>query len=48
MIKVLKAKNLVKRYGDFYAVNNADLNLKKGRLLDYWVQMEQEKQQLFT
>ena len=33
MIKVLKAKNLVKRYGDFYAVNNIDLNLKKGEVV---------------
>ena len=33
MTKVLKAKNLVKRYGDFYAVNNADLNLKKGEVV---------------
>ena len=33
MTKVLKAKNLVKRYGDFYAVNNIDLNLKKGEVV---------------
>ena len=33
MTKVLKAKNLVKRYGEFYAVNNIDLNLKKGEVV---------------
>ena len=33
MTKVLKAKNLVKRYGDFYAVNDIDLNLKKGEVV---------------
>ena len=26
MTRVLQAKNLVKRYGDFYAVNDIDLN----------------------
>ena len=30
MTKVLKAENLIKKYGDFYAVNDIDLNLKKG------------------
>ena len=33
MIKVLKAKNLVKKYGDFYAVNDIDLNLNKGEVV---------------
>ena len=27
MTKVLRAQNLVKKYGDFYAVNDIDLNL---------------------
>ena len=27
MSKILKAENLVKQYGDFYAVNDIDLNL---------------------
>ena len=33
MTKVLKAENLVKKYGDFYAVNDIDLNLKKGEVV---------------
>ena len=33
MTKVLKAKNLIKKYGDFYAVNDIDLNLKKGEVV---------------
>ena len=33
MTRVLQAKNLVKRYGDFYAVNNIDLNLHKGEVV---------------
>ena len=33
MTKVLKAKNLVKKYGDFYAVNDIDLNLNKGEVV---------------
>ena len=33
MTKVLQAKNLVKRYGDFYAVNDIDLNLHKGEVV---------------
>ena len=33
MNKVLKAKNLIKKYGDFYAVNDIDLNLKKGEVV---------------
>ena len=34
MTKVLKAENLIKKYGDFYAVNDIDLNLKKGEVVD--------------
>ena len=33
MTKVLKAENLIKKYGDFYAVNNIDLDLKKGEVV---------------
>ena len=33
MTKVLKAENLVKKYGDFYAVNDIDLNLNKGEVV---------------
>jgi lipopolysaccharide export system ATP-binding protein len=33
MTKVLKAKNLVKKYGEFYAVNDIDLNLNKGEVV---------------
>ena len=33
MIKVLRATNLVKKYGDFYAVNDIDLNLNKGEVV---------------
>ena len=33
MTKVLRAQNLVKKYGDFYAVNDIDLNLKKGEVV---------------
>ena len=33
MTRVLQAKNLVKRYGDFYAVNDIDLNLHKGEVV---------------
>ena len=33
MTRVLQAKNLVKRYGDFYAVNDIDLNLHKGEIV---------------
>ena len=33
MNKVLKAENLIKKYGDFYAVNDIDLNLKKGEVV---------------
>ena len=33
MTKVLKAKNLVKKYGDSYAVNDIDLNLNKGEVV---------------
>ena len=33
MTKVLKARNLVKKYGDFYAVNDIDLNLNKGEVV---------------
>ncbi len=33
MTRVLQAKNLVKRYGDFYAVNNIELNLHKGEVV---------------
>ena len=29
MTKVLKAENLIKKYGDFYAVNDIDLSLNK-------------------
>jgi len=30
---VLKVENLVKKYGDFYAVNDIDLNLRKGEVV---------------
>ena len=33
MTRVLQAKNLVKRYGDFYAVNDIDLNWHKGEVV---------------
>jgi lipopolysaccharide export system ATP-binding protein len=33
MTKVLRAQNLVKKYGDFYAVNDIDLNLNKGEVV---------------
>ena len=33
MSKILKAENLVKKYGDFYAVNNIDPNLHKGEVV---------------
>jgi len=33
MTRVLQAKNLIKRYGDFYAVNDIDLNLHKGEVV---------------
>ena len=33
MTKVLKAENLIKKYGDFYAVNDIDLILKKGEVV---------------
>ena len=33
MSKTLKAKNLVKMYKDFYAVNDIDLELKKGEVV---------------
>ena len=33
MTRVLQAKNLVKKYGDFYAVNDIDLNLHKGEVV---------------
>ena len=33
MTKLLKAENLIKKYGDFYAVNDIDLNLKKGEVV---------------
>ena len=33
MTKVLKAENLIKKYGDFYAVNDIDLNLKNGEVV---------------
>jgi len=33
MTKVLKAENLIKKYGDFYAVNDIDLNLNKGEVV---------------
>ena len=33
MTRVLQAKNLVKRYGDFYAVNDIDLSLHKGEVV---------------
>ena len=33
MSKVLRAENLVKKYGDFYAVNDIDLNLNKGEVV---------------
>ena len=48
MTKVLKAKNLIKRYGDFYAVNNIDLNLKKGEVVGLLGPNGAGKQQLFT
>ena len=33
MTKVLKAENLLKKYGDFYAVNDIDLSLNKGEVV---------------
>ena len=33
MTKVLRAENLVKKYGDFYAVNDIDLKLNKGEVV---------------
>ncbi len=33
MTNVLKVENLVKKYGDFYAVNDIDLNLRKGEVV---------------
>ena len=33
MTRALQAKNLVKRYGDFYAVNDINLNLHKGEVV---------------
>ena len=33
MTKVLKAENLVKKYGDFYAVNDIELKLNKGEVV---------------
>ena len=33
MTKILRAENLVKKYGDFYAVNDIDLNLNKGEVV---------------
>lgn len=33
MTKVLRAENLVKKYGDFFAVNDIDLNLNKGEVV---------------
>ena len=33
MTKVLKAENLIKKYGDFYAVNDIDLSLNKGEVV---------------
>ena len=33
MTKVLKAEKLIKKYRDFYAVNDIDLNLKKGEVV---------------
>ena len=33
MTKVLRAESLVKKYGDFYAVNDIDLNLNKGEVV---------------
>ena len=33
MTKLLKAENLIKKYGDFYAVNDIDLILKKGEVV---------------
>ena len=33
MTKLLKSENLIKKYGDFYAVNDIDLNLKKGEVV---------------
>ena len=33
MTKVLRAENIVKKYGDFYAVNDIDLNLNKGEVV---------------
>ena len=33
MTKVLRAENLIKKYGDFYAVNDIDLNLNKGEVV---------------
>ena len=33
MSKILKAKNLIKMYKDFYAVNNIDIELSKGEVV---------------
>ena len=33
MTKVLRVENIVKKYGDFYAVNDIDLNLNKGEVV---------------
>ena len=33
MTRVLQAKHLINRYGDFYAVNDIDLNLHKGEVV---------------
>ena len=33
MTKELKAENLIKKYGDFYAVSDIDLSLKKGEVV---------------
>ena len=47
MTKVLRAENLVKKYGDFYAVNDIDLNLNKGEVVGLLGPNGQERQQHF-
>ena len=44
MTKVLRAENLVKKYGDFYAVNDIDLNLNKGEVVGLLGRTEERPQ----
>ena len=39
-MNMIETHNLTKTYGDFTAVSNLNLHIKKGASMDFWVPME--------